>query len=101
MGSAREEKRQKLAEEKLYEHWRQNNPDLRKAESDILQEHVVTNWGDQKQEKAERIEIERREALELEEEMERERLAAIQLQRQKEEEKLKEEKSVREVLKEQ
>ena len=33
--------------------------------------------------------------------MERERLAAIQLQRQKEEEKLKEEKSVREVLKEQ
>ena len=42
-----------MAEEKLYEHWRQNNPDLRKAESDILQEHVVTNWGDQKQEKAE------------------------------------------------
>ncbi|XP_005108740.1 trichoplein keratin filament-binding protein [Aplysia californica] len=99
--SAREEKRQKLAEEKLYEHWRQNNAELRKAESQLLQEHVVGNWGDQKQEKEERLESVRRENLEFDREMERERLAAVEMERQKEEERLREEKSVKEVLKEQ
>lgn len=31
--SAREEDRKKLAEEKLYQHWRENNPDIREIES--------------------------------------------------------------------
>lgn len=31
--SAREEDRKKLAEEKLYQHWRENNPDIRHIES--------------------------------------------------------------------
>jgi len=31
--SAREEDRKKLAEEKLYQHWRENNPDIRQIES--------------------------------------------------------------------
>lgn len=99
--SAREEKRQKLAQDKLYEHWRQNNPDLRKAESEMLQGHVVDNWGDQKVEKRERLESAKRENLEFDREMERERQAAIEAEREREEEKLREDKSVRDVLKEQ
>ena len=31
--SAREEDRKRLAEEKMYQHWRQNNPEIREIES--------------------------------------------------------------------
>ena len=34
--SAREEKRQQIAQEKLYEHWRVNSPDIRQ----VLIEHL-------------------------------------------------------------
>ncbi|CAB4004077.1 Hypothetical predicted protein [Paramuricea clavata] len=34
--SAREERRQKLADEKLYEHWRQNAPELRQVSNTIF-----------------------------------------------------------------
>ncbi|GFO32829.1 glycolipid transfer protein [Plakobranchus ocellatus] len=99
--SAREEKRQKLAEEKLYQHWRENNPELRKAEAQLLQEHVVGEWGDQVVEKEERLESARRENEAFARQMEEERQAAVQLERRREEEKLREEKSLREVLREQ
>ncbi|XP_059146310.1 trichoplein keratin filament-binding protein-like [Physella acuta] len=99
--SAREEKRQKIAEEKLYQHWRENNPALRKAESALLQEHVVGEWGDQVAEKEERLESARREKLAIEQQMEEERLAAIELERRKEERRLQEEKSIKNILREQ
>jgi len=99
--SAREEKRQKLAQEKLYEHWRENNPDLRTVESKLLQEHVVEEWGDQKVEKQQRLELAKKENLELEKEMEKERLFALEFERQREQEKLDEEKTMAQVLKEQ
>ncbi|KAH9524291.1 hypothetical protein Btru_054065 [Bulinus truncatus] len=99
--TAREEKRQRLVEEKLYQHWRENNPDLRKVESSLLQDHVVGEWGDQIVEKEERLESERREKTAFEQQMEKERLAALQLERQKERERLKEEQTLKEILREQ
>ncbi|RUS79147.1 hypothetical protein EGW08_013094 [Elysia chlorotica] len=99
--SAREEKRQKLAEEKLYQHWRENNPELRKAESEMLNEHVVGEWGDQMCEKEERLESARQENEVFARQMEEERLAALELERQREEARLTEQKSLKEVLREQ
>ncbi|GFS01335.1 trichoplein keratin filament-binding protein-like [Elysia marginata] len=99
--SAREEKRQKLAEEKLYQHWRENNPDLRKAESQLLKEHVVGEWGDQVYEREERLESARQENEAFARQMEEERQAALDLERRREEERIREAKSLKEVLREQ
>ena len=49
--SAREEDRKKLAEERLYQHWRENNPDLRQIESKQLEKFVTNQWTDQIKEK--------------------------------------------------
>ncbi len=38
-----------LADEKLYEHWRSNCPDLREVESRKIQKHVVNEWAGQKE----------------------------------------------------
>ncbi|XP_053375365.1 trichoplein keratin filament-binding protein-like [Mercenaria mercenaria] len=99
--SAREEKRKNIAQEKLYEHWRQNNPDIRKIESEQLKDYVVGNWPAQKQEKEERLESARKEKEEYEQQMEEERLAGIARDRQKMEEKIEEERKLKEKLKEQ
>ncbi|XP_046575008.1 trichoplein keratin filament-binding protein-like isoform X2 [Haliotis rubra] len=99
--SAREEKRKHMADEKLYEHWKQNNPDIRKVEQSLLQEHVVNSWPDQVEEQRERMESARREKEKYEEEMELERQAAVEAEKQRAEEKLVEEKRLKEVLKEQ
>jgi len=40
-----------VADEKLYEHWRANCPDLREVESNEIKKHVVTEWGKQKERK--------------------------------------------------
>ncbi|XP_048753198.1 trichoplein keratin filament-binding protein-like isoform X2 [Ostrea edulis] len=99
--SAREEKRKNLAEEKLYEHWRQNNPDIRKIEAEQLKDHVVDKWGSQMEEFREKEEQERIEKEKFEREMEEERVAALELERQKEEDRLEEEKKWKDVLREQ
>lgn len=49
--SAREDDRKRLAEAKLYENWRSNNPELRALESRKLQDHVTEQWSDQLAEK--------------------------------------------------
>ncbi|XP_061166307.1 trichoplein keratin filament-binding protein-like [Saccostrea echinata] len=99
--SAREEKRKHLAEEKLYEHWKQNNPDIRRLESEQLKDHVVDRWGSQVEEVREKEEQERIEKEKFEREMEKERIAALELERQKEEERLEEEKKWKDVLRDQ
>ncbi|KAK3611704.1 hypothetical protein CHS0354_034375 [Potamilus streckersoni] len=96
--SAREEKRKQIAEEKIYEHWRINNPDLRRLESEQMKEHIVGSWVGQVEERQERAEIERMEKEKYEEEMEKERLAALELEKQKEQKKLEEEKKLKQVL---
>ncbi|XP_033747698.1 trichoplein keratin filament-binding protein-like [Pecten maximus] len=99
--SAREEKRKGLAEEKLYEHWRQNNPDLRRVEQDLVKEKVVGTWAGQVDETKARKEQEKKEIERIELEMEEERLAGIDSDRRKEEEKLDEEKRLKKILREQ
>ena len=51
--SAREEDRKKMAEAKLYENWRVNNPDIRELEAKKFQDHVKEKWSDQINEKRE------------------------------------------------
>lgn len=99
--SAREEKRKNLAEEKLYEHWRQNNPDLRKIESEMMKDHVIEGWSGQVGEKKERLESARKEKEEYERQLEKERLEAMAMDRQRMEEKVAEEKKFKDMLKEQ
>lgn len=99
--SAREEKRKQLAEEKLYEYWKLNNPDLRKIESEQLKDHVVGKWSGQLEEKEQKLEQERKEKEKFERQMEEERLQAIEMERQKEEDKLREERRVKDIIHEQ
>jgi trichoplein keratin filament-binding protein len=51
--SAREEDRKKVAEAKLYESWRQNNPEIRELEARKFQDHVKEKWSSQINEKRE------------------------------------------------
>ncbi|KAK7087908.1 trichoplein keratin filament-binding protein-like [Littorina saxatilis] len=99
--SAREEKRKQIAEEKLYEHWQQNNPDIRQVHSELLKEHVVGHWSEQQEEAKLRAEQERREKEKIESQMERERRSALELDRQKEEERLRKEYQLKEHLRQQ
>ena len=99
--SAREEKRKVLAEELMYEHWRQNNPDIRKLESDQHKDHVVHMWGDQVDDKVRQAEVERQNKEEYERYAEEQRLAALEIQKQQEMEKLQEEKDLQIILKKQ
>ncbi|WAR02632.1 TCHP-like protein [Mya arenaria] len=99
--SAREEKRKNVAQEKLYEHWRQNNPDMRKIESEQLKDYVVDQWQGQVVEKHERLDSARKEREALEAEMEEERQAAMARDRQRMEEKVEEERRFKETLKQQ
>ncbi|KAH3887553.1 trichoplein keratin filament-binding protein-like [Dreissena polymorpha] len=99
--SAREETRKHVAQEKLYEHWRQNNPDIRKIESEQLKDYIIGQWPGQLADKQERLDYARKEQEEIEKQMEEERLAGIARDRQKMEEKVEEEKKLKEMLKEQ
>ena len=40
-----------MAEEKLYEHWKENNPDLRRIENELHAEHVKQTWHHQTEQK--------------------------------------------------
>lgn len=73
---AREKERQKIAEDKLYENWRQNNPELRELESQQLQKHVVDAWSGQINEKEQASVIEENEKLEYLKYLEAERQKA-------------------------
>jgi trichoplein keratin filament-binding protein len=55
--SAREEDRKKLAEQKLYENWRINNPEIREIESKKHQDFVVEKWKEQQKEKQDLIQM--------------------------------------------
>ncbi|XP_050408126.1 trichoplein keratin filament-binding protein [Patella vulgata] len=99
--SAREEKRKQVAEEKLYEFWKQNNPDLRKVESDLLKEHVIDQWSDQISEHEQQLLSARKEKEEYEKMMERKRQEAMEEERKKEMKHLQDQKNLQKVLKDQ
>ncbi|PIK50635.1 putative trichoplein keratin filament-binding protein-like isoform X2 [Apostichopus japonicus] len=83
MKTARETDRKEIADVKMYEHWKRNNPDLRKSKR-----------GNEKKRKQEEEDRRR-----LEDEMERERLAALEEERQMQESRLANEKEVAGALK--
>lgn len=99
--SAREEKRKQLANEKMYEHWRMNSPDVRQMESNEHKKFIVNKWEVQRSEKKEREEKERLEREELERQMEEGRQRALDLEWRKEEEKLVEARRRKEELQDQ
>ncbi len=55
----REEDRKKLAEEKLYQHWRINNPEIRDLDSKKLNDYIVDQWSGQISERNDYMEKER------------------------------------------
>ncbi|KAL5016433.1 hypothetical protein ScPMuIL_006022 [Solemya velum] len=99
--SAREEKRKNLAEEKLFEHWRVNNPDLRKIEQQQSEKYVIDKWEGQIEDRQRAEELARQEQEEYELQQERERRAAAQHERQREADKLREEKNLKIILRNQ
>ena len=74
--SARETARQRTAEERLVDHFRQNNPELRSMRHDYNQKKTVLKWKDQVEEAQVVKEEEKRKREEDEAEEERKRRAA-------------------------
>ncbi|XP_078491651.1 trichoplein keratin filament-binding protein-like [Ciona intestinalis] len=99
--SAREEKRQQLAEEKLYEHWRQNNEHLRKVQTDLHRDHVKEAWGDQTERKIREKKKEEVVDQKFANQYEQARIKAMENIRRKEEQRIKEEKERAKILKQQ
>ncbi|XP_035691472.1 trichoplein keratin filament-binding protein-like [Branchiostoma floridae] len=97
----KETERKQIAEVKLKEHFRRNNPDLRQIESEQHKQHVIGAWSDQVEEKEERIASARAEEKHIDDVMERQRLAALKKQREEEIKRMKAEKRQAGVLKEQ
>ena len=75
--SAKEESRRKLAEQKLYENWRSNHPELRELESKKMEEHVVGAWSEQLKQKSELAKAEKQQ--------DEEYLAYLEAERQRQE----------------
>ncbi|KAK7934103.1 hypothetical protein WMY93_004999 [Mugilogobius chulae] len=72
--TAREERKQKVANELLKEHWRKNNPDLRELESTLHKDHVIKQWKEQITDKKEKKAVEQKEKQHFENEYERTQL---------------------------
>jgi trichoplein keratin filament-binding protein len=99
--SAREDERKKIAQEKLYEHWRVNNPELREIESKKLNNHVVNNWEVQIDEKNEKLIKEKEYDEEYVRYLEKERERALEKDTELKRLKLNRELELKEILKQQ
>ncbi|XP_071946544.1 trichoplein keratin filament-binding protein-like isoform X2 [Antedon mediterranea] len=97
----RETQRKQIADERMYEHWKKNNPDLRKIESEMHKKHVVQGWGGQIQDTTERKNTAREQERKEDYELEMQRLAAIERDHRTQEARLQEEKALAGELKEQ
>ncbi|XP_040897387.1 trichoplein keratin filament-binding protein [Toxotes jaculatrix] len=83
--TAREERKKKLAQELLREHWKKNNPELREVESALHKDHVVSQWQEQISEKKQQEVAEQEEKRRFENEYERTRKEALERMKQAEE----------------
>ena len=99
--SAREEDRKRVAEEKLYQHWRENNPEIRQIESRQLNEFVVDKWSDQLKEKQEALKLIENEENEYLKYLEVEKQRAADLDQELKRLKLNKEIELKEILKQQ
>ncbi|KAK0138108.1 Trichoplein keratin filament-binding protein [Merluccius polli] len=89
--SAREDRRRKLAQELLKETWRKNNPELRKVESELHKDHVISHWQEQLCEKKEREQEEQEEKRRYENQYEETRRLALERIKQEEQRRKEEE----------
>ncbi|TSR04335.1 Trichoplein keratin filament-binding protein [Bagarius yarrelli] len=99
--SAREERRKKLAQDLLKEHWKKNNPELRNVESELHKDHVVSQWQVQQQHKKQAEEQDAQERLRFENEYERSRKEALERMKEEEERRKKKESEKAEFLRQQ
>ncbi|XP_059510942.1 trichoplein keratin filament-binding protein isoform X1 [Stegostoma tigrinum] len=99
--SAREDRRRKVAEQLLYEHWKKNNIELRKIESELHKMHVTGSWSSQITEKQQKEEAEMEEKKRLENEYEIARRQAIERMKQEEERRRQEDLKQAEILRQQ
>lgn len=90
----KEARRKEIAEQKLYDHWKQNAVELREIEADQLREHVVNSWADQVSDRQENLKSARQEDRRMDAVVERERLLALEKERAKEEEKKREQENL-------
>ncbi|XP_073257231.1 trichoplein keratin filament-binding protein-like [Porites lutea] len=97
----KEARRKEIAEQKLYEHWKQNAPELREIEADQLREHVVNSWADQVSDREENLKSARYEDRRMDAAMERDRLLALEREQAKQEAKKREREKLAEDLKDQ
>jgi len=97
----KEEKRKLLAEEKLYEHWRKNEPRLRQIESEKVKKTVVNKWGEQLTERNEVQKTARDAESKLNHYMELEQLKAMEKEKKREEERMKKQKQISKDLRDQ
>ncbi|KAM6111979.1 trichoplein keratin filament-binding protein [Pterocles gutturalis] len=96
--AGREERRRKVAEQLLYEHWKKNNPELRQVESDLHRKHVTEAWGEQLTQKTKQAASELEEKKRYENEYEIARREALERMKQEEEKRRLEEKKQAEML---
>ncbi|XP_062310051.1 trichoplein keratin filament-binding protein [Osmerus eperlanus] len=99
--TAREERRKRLAQQLLKEHWKKNNSELRKVESELHKDHVVSRWQEQTSEKLQQEAAEQEEKRRFENEYERTRREALERMRQEEERRRAEERERAEELRRQ
>lgn len=99
--SAREEDRKRLAEEKMYQHWRENNPDIREIESKQLTEFVSNQWNDQVKEKQAAVKLLEEENSEYARYLEAEKQKAEDLDLELKQLKMNREIELKEILKQQ
>lgn len=99
--SSREEKRKQIASEKLYQHWKENNPELREVASEIHRNHVKQAWGQQVEGKHVEQAKDRETERQFANQYEKARLAAIENMKKKEEEKKKEDEERAKILQQQ
>ncbi|KAM6377560.1 trichoplein keratin filament-binding protein isoform 2-T2 [Pluvialis apricaria] len=96
--AGREERRRKVAEQLLYEHWKKNNAELWEVESELHRKHVMEAWGDQLTQKTKQEATELQEKKRYENEYEIARREALERMRQEEEKRRLEEKKQAEAL---
>jgi len=99
--SAREEKRKQIAEEKLYEHWKENNTDLQQLARNLHKKNVIEAWGEQNQARIQENLSREVEEREFANDYEKARLEAVERLKAEEERKLEKEKERVEALKQQ
>ncbi|XP_048819829.1 trichoplein keratin filament-binding protein isoform X3 [Lagopus muta] len=96
--AAREERRRRVAERLLHQHWKQNCAELREVESELHKKSVVESWGEQLKQKQQQGATEQEERKLYENEYEIARREALERIRQEEEKRRLENKKQAEML---